>query len=75
VTDRVILRFGDDEDEYSCGEDDCVNRWRCVLHGARRDDIRNRFRPAAELVIAGVQGTLTCRDYEKGEGDGGMDGR
>ncbi len=77
MSSRVILRFGVDEEEAACGEDNCAKRWRCMLHGMGRAETPKSFKPRAELVVADGKGTLTCQDYwqEKGEHDGGIRGR
>lgn len=79
MSDRVILQFGnDDESEYSCGENDCANRWRCMLHTTHvMVGTDKSFKPGAELVVVEGRGTLTCHDYwqGKGEGDGRTTGR
>lgn len=74
MSSRVIRAAPGDEEEFSCGEDDCKFRVGCMLH-REEDGGPKRFKPTAELVIAGGKGMLTCHSYSKGERDGGTHGR
>ena len=62
MSSRVILTINaDEEGEAACGENDCANRWRCMLHPEKSNS--KQYRPSAELVMAGEKATLTCHDY------------